>query len=50
MKRNQKEVQIPEHVDCQHCLFYVWFGDEEGYQCLYKGAPPCQDAMLATDE
>mgnify|MGYP003502275255 CR=1 FL=1 len=32
-----------ESFDCEFCLNYEWFGVEDGYQCRYPFAPPCDE-------
>lgn len=33
MKENKGRKDNPEAFDCEHCLNWEWFGDEDGYQC-----------------
>lgn len=49
MKQKKGRPDNPEAFDCEHCLNWEWFGDEEGYQCRYLFAPPCDEPAWPID-
>lgn len=49
-KKKESKKRKPETFDCKHCLNYEWFGEEDGYQCIYTFAPPCDEPEWPTDD
>jgi hypothetical protein len=49
MKQKKGRPDNPEAFDCKHCLNWEWFGDEDGYQCSFLFAPPCDEPAWPID-